>query len=94
MITFLIAGVVGIAAGIFLRAGALVVVSLIFLVYELSVVYANNPLKAIALCLALMTTIQAGYICGLAMSGLGIKIIRFLMNKWRARVRTCHLSIK
>lgn len=74
LVSFLIAGIVGVAVGCFFRASALIVTSFVFLVYGASVVHGWSAIGTIAMFLALLAAVQAGYICGLAISCFGKNI--------------------
>lgn len=87
--SFLIAGIIGIAFGCFLRASALVAASLVFLIYASSVVHERHAITAIAISFALVATLQAGYTFGLAISGFRKRIASFLEHELCARLRPC-----
>lgn len=84
--TFLIAAVAGAAVGCFLRVGALVATSFVFVIYAFVVADKSNLLRAAATCFALLATIQASYVLGLAIGGFGKKFLRFL-DRWHSRMR-------
>ena len=84
--TFLIAAVAGFVVGWFLRAGALVAMSLAFVIYAFVVTAKGNLIQVLWPCFVRLVTIQASYILGLAMSGFAKRSIRFLV-RWYARMR-------
>ena len=78
MFTFLIVCIAGGFIGCFLRAGALVVASLIFLAYCVvsSVLSEPDAISAVVVSFAMLATLQAGYICGVAISTFGKKVLK------------------
>ena len=76
LLTFTIAAIIGVAIGHFLRAGGLVAISFVAVVYGLASSFAHEAgaLSAIGISFALVGVVQAGYICGLLMRSLGNRI--------------------
>jgi hypothetical protein len=88
LVSFLTAGITGIVVGCFFRAGALIVVSFGFLVYAAIAVHGWNATSPVAAALALLATVQIGYICGVAISGFRKKKVRTLGHRpWVDRSR-------
>jgi hypothetical protein len=85
LVDFLIAAGAGVAIGFFFRVAALIAASIAFLIYAAAVPNGRDALSAIAISLALLTTLQAGYICGLALSSLSKKIQRSLKQRYNDR---------
>lgn len=81
LVNFLIAAGAGVAIGCFFRAGTLIAASIVFLIYAATLPIGRDAISTIAISLALLTTIQGGYICGLALSGLLKKTVRVLKQK-------------
>ena len=86
LLSFLAAGIVGLAIGYFFRGGALGIASLVFLVYA-GVQFQGHAARAIVISLALLATMQAAYICGLALSVFGQKFLRGFGGYVRTRTR-------
>lgn len=86
LVSFLIAGAAGVAVGCFFRASALVAASFVLLIYSATVVYERGAISAIAISFALLATMQAGYICGVALSGLRKKIMGFLKHQYESPI--------
>jgi hypothetical protein len=87
LLSFLTASIVGLAIGYFFRVGALGIASLVFLVYAGVLFHGHLAARAIAISLALLATMQAAYICGLALRVFGQKFLRSFEGN--GRTRTC-----
>lgn len=68
-----IAAVIGVAIGYFLRVSVLAVASVVSVVYGLvsNLADGTGVLQAIVTSLLLLGALQVGYMCGLAITGLG-----------------------
>ncbi len=69
----LIAAVIGVAIGYFLRVSVLAAASIVFVVYGLvsNLAHGTGALQAIVISFLLLGALQVGYICGLLITGLG-----------------------
>ena len=77
LVSFLIAAGAGVGIGCFFRASALIVASIALLIYAAVMRDGSDVISSVAITLGLLTTLQAGYIFGLALSSFRKKTAHF-----------------